>query len=41
MNNKVIETYLEEFKKHHRYNPTILGKIKRIENYIKWLESQV
>jgi hypothetical protein len=38
--NNTIKDYITEFKKHHRYNPTILGKIKRIENYITNLQEE-
>lgn len=38
---KEIQDYLNEFKKHYRYSPTNLGKIRRIENYIKKINKNV
>lgn len=37
---KTVQNYINEFKKHYRYSPTNLGKIERIENYIKTLEKR-
>lgn len=36
-----IQDYLNEFKKHYRYSPTNLGKIKRIENHIKKMDKNI
>lgn len=38
--NNYIKEVLQSFKKHHRYSPTQLGKIERIEIYIIKLEQE-
>ena len=35
-----IQTYLNEFKNIYKHNRTMLGKIERIENYIKTITSK-